>query len=242
MELTVGTFNIQHGIDYPRVLETGETRVELRPVAEAIRRMKPDVLGLNEIYGAHPEMGNQAAELGRMTGMDAAFARAISIHGGDYGNALLSRFPVRSVRCVPICVPKEARQYHGYYEDRVLLHAELDVNGRAVSVLSCHFGLNPDEMEAAVEVVRREQTGIRHPLIFTGDLNLCPGSEPYEALASFLTDAAATVSPPLLTFPSNAPDCRIDHIFVNSACAVQSVWVPEVLYSDHRPILAKISF
>ncbi len=242
MELTVGTFNIQHGIDYPRVLETGETRVDLQPVADAILEMRPDVLGLNEIYGAHPDMGNQAAELGYLTGLGATFAKAISIHGGDYGNALLSRFPVRTIRCIPIGVPKAERQYHGYYEDRVLLHAKLDVEGQTVSVLCCHFGLNPDEMEQAVEAVRREQEGIRHPLIFMGDLNLCPGSEPYRMLTAFLTDASLICDKPPLTFPSHVPDCQIDHIFVNSACTVQRVWVPEILYSDHRPILARISF
>lgn len=242
MELTIGTFNIQHGIDYPWVLEKGEERVDLRPVADAILEMHPDVLGLNEIYGAHPEMGNQAAELGRMTGLSATFARAVTINGGEYGNALLSRFSVRSVRCIPIGVPKAERKYQGYYEDRVLLHAELDVGGQTISVLCCHFGLNPDEMDLAVKAVRQEQEGVRHPLIFVGDLNLCPGSEPYQALTAFLQDATLTGGKPLPTFPNPVPDAQIDHIFVNSLCRVQKIWVPEVLYSDHRPILARISF
>lgn len=242
MELTIGTFNIQHGIDYLHFRETGEKKVDLCPVAKAIQKMNPDILGLNEVYGAHPKMGNQAEKLGRLTGLGAIFAKAISIHDGDYGNAILSRFPVLSVHCVPIGVLEEERQYKGCYEDRILLHAELDVNGQTISVLSCHFGLNPDEIEKAVEAVRREQSGIRHPLIFLGDLNLCPGSEPYQALASFLIDATATSCSPLLTFPSNIPNSQIDHIFVNSACVVRSAWVPDIVYSDHRPILATISF
>ena len=242
MELTIGTFNIQHGINYPEYLATGNSVVDLELFSEGIRQFAPDICGLNEIYGAHWEMGNQARQLGEYTGLHHIFARALEIHNGDYGNALLSRVPAQSYHITPIRIAKEDRKYRGYYEDRVLLTADFEIEGQPLTVMVCHFGLNPDEVEKAVETLWQEQKKIRHPLVFIGDLNICPGTESYHRITGFLQDAAGGCSDPLNTYPSNAPECKIDHIFVNEFCRVKQIYVPDVRCSDHLPLVARIAF
>ena len=61
--------------------------------------------------------------------MPLSFAKAIHIPGGEYGNALVSRYPIRSVRALPIVTTPEERDTEEKYEDRVLLIAEIELAG-----------------------------------------------------------------------------------------------------------------
>ena len=242
-QLRIGTFNIQHGKDHLNYLKTKEDKIDLPLMASLIREEALDVCALNEVRNEEntPVMCNQARVIGEALGYHYFFAKAIDFRGGEYGNAIVSRYPIRSVKTYPIAIPKDARVGKHYYEDRVLLAADIDVNGALLTVFSCHIGLAPLEQERAVETARLALKEASHPVVFLGDFNVTPDTEIYAAIAESFTDAA-DANAPYFTYPSHAPSRKIDYIFTaNGASASDFAACPRVL-SDHLAVKAEISF
>ncbi len=234
------TFNIQHG----RNFRTGD--LDLPRMAQVIADSGADLVSLNEVYRLRGEGGDQCAVLARLlcesTG-DAwrgEFARAIDIRGGEYGNGILTRLPLRSVRATEI--PSPPRTHEGYYEDRCLLEAQLSTPLGDLTALICHFGLQPEEGERAVQAITRLLDGELHArrVILAGDFNLTPDSPLLEPLRARLDDSAGALTGDGFTFPSNAPDRKIDYIFVSRNLRVTRAEVIPVIASDHRPLLAEV--
>lgn len=243
MKLKIGTYNIQHGIRHRVRQESGTVEVDLADVTAVLAEHRPALCGINEIYGNDGSaFGNQPAALGKALGMQAVFAKAITTHYGDYGNALLSAYPIVAVKTVPIGVPAEQRPPKGRrYEDRVLLVATLALEERkTLTVLVCHFGLNEDEIDLAVTTALAEAARLEGPLVLMGDFNLTPDTDAYRKLAAALTDVTALAAQPAHTFPSHAPTVQIDYIFCNGAVKPISATVLGVIASDHCPVLAEV--
>lgn len=238
MKLNVATFNIQHGKDFPHYLETKKEKINLQLMADTIRAMKVDLCGLNEVYGQSEAYGDQIDRLKEELGWHGVFAKAIEIPRGTYGNGLVSRYPIKSVKTVPIQTSFKERPLGKWFEDRVLLIAVLDVEGTEVTVMVCHFGLNALEADRATETVLREGEKISTPMIFMGDLNLTPDDERIRRIAAAFTDTAED-SEHQQTFPSDKPNIKIDYIFAKN-CKVLSSQVPAAVASDHRPFRAEL--
>lgn len=244
MTLKIGTYNIQHGRWHAHFRQTGEEIIDLNGVAEVIRTMGFDICGLNEVRKNDGILHDidQAKIIADALGYYFVFAKAIDHHGYEYGNALVSRYPIRSYRTISIGVPKEKRiGGQNRYEDRVLLIAEIEVEGRVLTMLVCHFGLQPDEMQLAVDTVKAEVAQLSGPVIFAGDLNFVPSSTYYAELAEVLRDSAVAVTVPL-TFPSHAPDRKIDYLFTSEDVRVTDVAVPIVTQTDHCPYIATVEW
>ncbi|MBE6580294.1 MAG: hypothetical protein E7650_01610 [Ruminococcaceae bacterium] len=244
MKLKIGTYNIQHGVLHQKRLDTGEVAVDLAAVAAVIGTHAPDVCALNEIYGnEESRFGNQPRLLADMLGYPhRAFARGIYHTLGEYGNGLLSKYPITAQRVVHLCIPPEKRAAGArHYEDRALLVATLDVKGTPLSVLACHFGLNEDEMTLAVDTVLKEADAISTPLVLLGDFNFTPETVHYQRLAAALFDTASLVKSATPTFPSDAPARKIDYIFTRGL-TVRDFICPTVVASDHLPLFTEIDF
>ena len=246
MKLKVGTFNIQSGVDRKHYLATKEVKKDCSLAANAIRDLGLDICGINEInVGAESEgYINQPKFIADQLGFHYAFAKAIIRRNGktEYGNALVSRYPILSVKCIPIQLAEE-KKVHGvgnYYEDRVLLVAEILVNEQVITVMCAHFGLVKEEIELAIDTLKGCVDECKTPLLTMGDYNLFPESEHYARLSSFLTDTAVLLDSVQPTFPSEAPTRRIDYIFKNDAIKALSAYVPDVVASDHRPYVITI--
>jgi endonuclease/exonuclease/phosphatase family metal-dependent hydrolase len=56
-----------------------------------------------------------------------------------------------------------------------------------------------------------------------------------------MKDTADLFSHPLLSFPSDAPDRKIDYIFVSKDVEVLTADIPAIVASDHRPHTAEIT-
>ena len=173
MKISVGTYNILSGVDYMHRVQTKEWRLVPEKFAEAIKEMGLEICALNEVReipgdGEHTwnETGKAIAE---QLGYNYVFGKAIDVPGGGYGNALVTRYPILNVRTVPMRIAPENRDPNGvarWYEDRVLMIVDLDVEGKTVTVMVTHFGLNDDEHALAVKIVREEAEKISNPIIF----------------------------------------------------------------------------
>ena len=230
------TFNTQHCaayqhgmvIDYPRF-------------ADAIKSLSPDVVLLQEIRSKGENLGydDQTYELSRLTGMPhTKFAEAIRMSGVDpYGNSILSMLPLASSEVIAIPDPITRRNPKGYYETRCVLKAKLECG---LTVLCVHVGLNPDEHENAIETLLREIEDERCVLV--GDFNMRPDNPLIGRIRERLFDTGAMLPIDSATFPSDAPRYKIDYIFTSRDIKIERVYVPELVVSDHRPIVADISF
>ncbi len=229
-DLRVMTFNIQSALG------------GLDVVAGVIRSASPDVVALQEVDvgGTRAQGLNQVAELAARTGLrHQTHFRTTDLHGGAYGVALLSRFPLVSQAQHALPVPRGA-------EPRTLGHVVLDVDGREVSVYSTHLTRRPFNAavrkQQSVAILRLLARDAR-PKLLMGDLNDDPDSTPVRLLRRELTDAfASTGQGPSGTYPMPLflPTLRIDYVLADGAFAPRASRVLRVGASDHFPVVADL--
>lgn len=248
MKLKLATFNIQHGVDHVKRLAGEKGVVDLERVAGHIAKMNVDICTLQEIYNCPPEgrFPDQAGDIaGRLGGWYSAHVKAIDVvrPSGEkrpYGNGMVSKFPIRSLKNVHIAVPQEERIYEGSYEERALMVAELDLGGgKVLTVMNCHFGLTPDAHKLAVDIILAEKEKISGPVVLTGDFNLEPHMEQTQRLKAAFDDTEDYMEGSVLTFPSHKPTIKIDYIFTDGIKIEKAYTVPDVI-SDHLPIVAEL--
>lgn len=246
MKLTIMTYNIQHGVDHlKRLQDPGLTDVELIDLdrfVQAIRPFHPDILSLNEVRGASTKPGfcDETRYLAEKLDMPYHFfAQALDETGhGPYGNALLSCLPFSSIEKIMIPDPAEKRP-GGHYETRCLIHAVFDADGHSLHVLSTHFGLEPDEAQLAVSTAL-SHTDPHNASLIMGDFNLTPDSPVLAPLLTIYQDSATLLPEHTLTYPSHAPEIKIDYILGCGPLRFTEALVPKQIVSDHFPYITQI--
>lgn len=230
--IRVLTYNIHHG-------EGQDKKLDLNRIAATILSTRADIVALQEVDRGVERSGRRdlPAELAALTGMEVHFERNIAHQGGDYGNAVLTRFPIRERRNLHFAMNRPGEQ-------RGALQVTLDVGGRELVFLSTHLDARRDDAERIDSVDQlRSALASSHgrPVILCGDFNDTPGSRTHAKLKSFLTDAWEAVGHgPGATFPAHAPANRIDYIWIAGATiAPLSIAVPDAEGSDHLPVLAE---
>ena len=232
MKLTVMTYNILSGRNLARDLN-------LEYAASVIREVQPAFVNLNEVRNHTQDVGpvNQALELGRLTGYYPVFSKAIDIYGGEYGNAFLSRLPVLEYSVIHIPDPEE--RFDGYcYEHRCIQRLVLLAGEQPVTVFGTHFGLAPNEQENAVETLLGLIEKETNPVLVMGDLNAEPDTPVVKPLFDAVSDASEGSG--ILTFPSDKPQIKIDHILYKGAWKLLSIRCIDSQNSDHRPLIAEM--
>ena len=230
--MKIMTFNTQHCLNYL------EQKIDFDIMAKAILTCGADIVGLNEMrgQGVHPDYTDQVPKLAELTGMPYCyFAEAIRFKGvNPYGNGLLSKYPI--VKAETILIPDpDPRGYDGYYETRCVLKATLE---GGITVLAVHFGLNPDEAENAVRTIVENLA--EEKCILMGDFNVLPEDPVLAPIRARMKDAADCFPQTLFSFPSDAPDRKIDYIFVSPDIEVLNADIPAIVAADHRPHAAEI--
>ncbi len=232
VELRVVSYNIRHG----RGMD-GE--VNLERTAAVLRRLTPDIVALQEVDNRVTRSGgdDQAAVLGGLLGMEHAFGAFMDYQGGQYGMAILSRYPI--VRVDPVRLPEGN-------EPRVALAVELEVpGGGRVMVVNVHFDWVSDDgfRYAQAEHLAAYLDALTLPYLLVGDFNDLPASR---TLGLFRARAVEVAKPSGagFTFPAAEPAKEIDYIFAGPAAAwsggVAEV-IPEREASDHRPVLGVVT-
>ncbi len=250
MKLKIMTYNIASCRTYKLGPDFRPVTRDLDRYAEAMKDFAPDVCGLNEVDYKLPRSCRvkMAEFLGNAIGCESAFAPAVTWGLGTYGNGFLSKYKIKDVEVYPIPDP-ETRDEDAYYETRVVLHAIVDIGGRDVDFFVTHFGLARAEAQNAantlVELIKKTE----NPTVVMGDFNL-PANDPILApLFELLTDTFEVYpDQDEITFPSNpivtsnpAHYNKIDYIFVSRHFKVESVEIPALLLSDHKPYIAYVN-
>ena len=243
--LRVMTYNI-----YGARATSPANAADLDAIAEVIRGQNPDFVTLNEVDVFTNRTGkdvHQARDLAEKLGMEWHFSKAIDRDGGEYGDAVLSKYPILEKRSYRLSCAAEQPG-----EDRSLCVIRVQIDGKDLYVASTHLDhLSGDasRLVQATEIRRIRDTELEGDLILCGDLNAIPSSNVIATMTSFLTNTGPIDQ---YTFPSDDPSRKIDYImyapiehFGVQNCQVVSrgdQQVDGVDASDHRPVIADIRF
>ena len=223
--LRVLTYNIHHA-------EGTDGVFDYQRLADRILELKPDIVALQEVdRGTGRASGiDQVAKLSELTGMDSVFGAAMPYDGGEYGEAILSRFPIEKIKTQPL--PFVFGQ-----EPRGMLQARIDP-GNGIPVFDlfnthlCHQSESTrvQQVQQMIQILNRSDSATA---LLAGDLNATPDSEPMRLL--FGEEWIDTV----------APRSDIDYVLVRrrDSWRVREVTiVDDLITSDHRPILVELEW
>jgi endonuclease/exonuclease/phosphatase family metal-dependent hydrolase len=212
-------------------------------IAEVIRSEDVDVVALQELDVERPRSlcMNQPAVIAAQLGYRLHFTSARDCAPGNYGNAVLSRWPfeLRSEGLLPW-----ARG-----EQRAVQWVRVTGPGGEFDLLNTHLDLNRREREGQVEALLSAEW-LAHEdgldaVVVCGDLNAGPNSKVCRRLREHLSDTR--VARGWLagrTFPSALPLLRLDHVLVSARFRVHRFRVASTPLSrkasDHLPIVVDL--
>lgn len=220
-------------------------KISTRRIARAIAQYNPDVVALQELDVGRKRTYeiDQAHEIARELEMEFHFHPALQIEEELYGDALLSRYPMRLIQSGGLPGPS-------YREARGALWVELDLNGTAVQIINTHIGILPVEQRPQVDRLMGSKwlshPDCRGPVILCGDFNATPKHQIFQRITQILTDAQEVLENhvPQRTWFGRMPVGRIDHVFVSRDIRVQSCLVPRTtltrVASDHLPLIVDV--
>ncbi|MFD2790783.1 endonuclease/exonuclease/phosphatase family protein [Arenibacter sp. H213] len=216
---------------------------DLAAIADVINRNKPDIVALQEVDVYTKRSGldsNQAMELGKLTNMEYFFAKAVDRSEGDYGVAILSRFPIKESKAYRLPVSPGSDG-----EIRGLALIIVEVNNMDVVFMSTHFDHLSDknrllQTEKMMEVLSLHKD---YPVIVGADFNMEPDNKVMDEIRNEMT--GCTFCP--LTFPQINPNTTIDYIMVNDMATkslklLNYYTVKEDYASDHLPLIGEFIF
>jgi len=213
-------------------------------VARTIARQDPDVVALQELDVGRARTGgvDQAMAIAARMEMYLHFHPAISVGEEHYGDAILSRLPMRVLRA------GELPRLSGM-EPRGALMVEIGAPPASFQLINTHLSLHPRERAMQIaSLLGPDWLGAIPPgqAVLCGDLNAFGWFPVCRRLARTLRDAQAgrRGHRPRGTWPAGLHFGRIDHVFVDPAVEVVHVRVCDdalaAVASDHAPLLVRL--
>ncbi len=220
MKLRIVSYNIRNGHDVHH---------DMSLLAADLLAVQADIVGLQEVDVGTARVGGRdtLAELAEAAGFaHYRFCRAIDFAGGEYGTAILSRYPILSFTVTEL--PSE-----GAREARAVGHAVLDVDGVRVDFLNTHLSYE----SAALRMPQFDAiAALTHTLpdwILTGDFNTAD-------LDCFAALGAASLANPgkYATFPESGEG--IDNILCSAPWQMTATGTMQNHHSDHLLLWAEL--
>lgn len=218
-------------------------------IARVIARHDVDAICLQELDVQRKRSRgiDQAAFIAEKLQMKHYFHPSYCIEDEQYGNAILSRYPIRLLKMGSLPKLGSSKQF----EPRGVLWVELNLGSTNIQILNTHLSIWPRERLYQTRALLGDWIGDawnKQPLLLCGDFNASPGSASYRLLNHKFKDAQKKLKNhrPGKTWWSPHPITRIDHIFMNPYFDVVKITVPETVLecsaSDHRPLIAEFQF
>lgn len=222
MHVRVATWNMHGGVGL-------DGRFDPQRIARVIAELDADVVALQEF---HSRGGfDMRAHLEAAGAAHAIVMPTFCKRGNEFGNAVLTRWPVRSVTCHALDV--------GRREPRNAIDVVVDQGDVTVRIVATHLGLRATERRIQVaNLLSLLGDTSALPTVLLGDFNAWRQRSLRDIDARFGTASA----PP--TFPSLCPVAAIDRLWVSSAGACVDLYVHKSRVartaSDHLPLVGTI--
>ena len=224
--MTIASYNIHGGIGTDRHFVP-------KRIAGVLAELNADIVALQEVESRATGF-DMLAYLRDQTGFEAIAGPTLLRAGGDYGNGLLTRYRVQSVRRIDLSISGR--------EPRGALDVELACGGHQVRVVATHLGLRPAERREQVQRLLQE-LGDNRPIatVLMGDLNeWFLWGRPLRWLHAHFEE-----TPALATFPARLPLFALDRIWVKPRHLVRRLTVHTTrlarIASDHLPVAAELN-
>jgi endonuclease/exonuclease/phosphatase family metal-dependent hydrolase len=198
-----------------------------------------DVIALQEVVGAGPNGGGHAEAIGAALGMGWVLASARHIRGHQFGNAVLSRFPIAN--------HIEHNLSWKTCEPRCLQRVDIHTRGHMLHVYNVHLGTALLERRYQAErlatiVSDRHVGGAK---LVLGDFNEWMRGLTTTLLSSRLKSVdLGTYMKRRRTYPGIFPLLHLDHIYYAGAVEIVDIQLPRtrlsVVASDHLPLVADV--
>lgn len=213
-------------------------------IAGIIADFQPDIIALQELEVNHQRTArlHQPRRLADILKMDFHYHPARQREEVGFGNAILTRLPMRKVQSEILPTLSFPR-----LQRRGALWASVRMGAVEVQVINTHLGLVHGERVLQASALCSD-TWLGHPecrarpRILCGDFNATPLSPVYRLFKGTLRDAQRLHGEkPRRTWPSFCPLVRYDHVFVCPRILVKRVTVPRnkatLVASDHLPVI-----
>lgn len=223
-KLKVMTFNIR----------SVEPYFNVQPHIDLIKKENVDIAAYQEVETRTSRMNNRdlMLEIAAATGMFIYFAPAYKKDVGEYGNALLSKYPIVESKYIEL--PKFSE--HNGSDQRVALVAKLLLpNNQKLNVICVHLDHKIDNnysYEQLKPALTSDLLDKKTPMILTGDFNVGKGTGGlYEKL--------------LEEFDNNDVGVFVDFIFTypkGKWKTIETEVLLDVDLSDHQPVVSVIEY
>lgn len=243
------SYNIQIAVARAHNPKWNPELFSLSGVAEVIASQSPDVVALQEVDRGRSRSAyaDQTRWLGEHLGYYYAFAPAYSQlqengSDGEYGNALLSRYPITDVQVINLDPGvKEPAPRHRWIEPRCCFVARIEAE-TPVQVMGLHLStVFEQRVQPLEQVADLVEANAGLPTVLMGDFNATHEELNATRLPKLLDNLLEPN--PVVTFPNGLPADRcIDHIWVSRDWRVGAVWVvsERLGRSDHNPVVADL--
>lgn len=208
-------------------------------IVDVLSRLDPDVIALQEVVGAGPEEEGQAAYIGARLGMGWVMNATRLLRGRAYGNAVLSRWPIREDWTCDLSVPKR--------EPRACQRVDIEVGAKVLHVFNVHLGTAVGERRQQAPRLASfvADAGVHGPKLLLGDFNEWVKGLATKTLGEMLEGVDLTAYlRSRRTYPGMLPMLHLDHIYVAGGLKVHHVELPRtrltMVASDHLPLVAEV--
>jgi endonuclease/exonuclease/phosphatase family metal-dependent hydrolase len=235
--LRVATYNIHRCRGW-------DQRVLPSRIARVLEEIDADIIALQEVvnHTLSPEQPGQACYLAKKLGYECRFGQTRQLRGRPYGNAVLSRFPIKTSKAYDLsCKP---------LEPRACFQVDVELGGRhGLHVFNVHLGTTYSERQhqarALVSTQILNSPEMMHPRVMLGDFNDWTQGPVSRLLASHLVSADLMAHlRRRRTYPGFMPMVHLDHIFFDASLHLESLKLHRsrtaLIASDHLPLVADL--
>jgi endonuclease/exonuclease/phosphatase family metal-dependent hydrolase len=231
--LRILTYNIFHG-------ETTAGTIDMDMFGNIIKEQNPDLVALQEVDKSTSRVGgiDITSELSKRTGLAGYFCKHRDYQGGEYGNAILSKYPIVSIDML--------EGYRNTSTGVMIPFAKVEI----YKDIYIYFNSSHLSTDLAVRQIHVRQlldyyvkTLNKAPLLICGDLNAEPHSEEVKVLLDEFTISDSTLANTFST--RTGMKKKIDYVLhpSNSSWKVEET---KVIYrpdaSDHCALLVVLKY
>lgn len=219
-----------------------DRRVRPHRIIDVLKETRADVIALQEVVGMdEPERErNQVRAIAEELGFEFRIGENRRLHGGAYGNALLTKLPIVYECNHDITWRKR--------EPRGCLEVVVSVGSKQkVRIFNVHLGTaffeRRYQAKRLLEVVDQE-VPLKSPRVLLGDFNEWP-----RGLASHLLENHFQTAEPqgrlgrVRSYPGILPLAHVDHVYYDSPLELVDVKIHRsaiaLMASDHLPVVAE---
>jgi endonuclease/exonuclease/phosphatase family metal-dependent hydrolase len=223
------TFNIHHGKGI-------DGKTSLKRIIAEISKAEAEIIALQEVdrFQSRSFFRDQIAIIAKSLGMFYSFAPSINLGFCQYGNAILSKWPIESKS---ICYMNGGTERRSILIANIRVKEQSDANQKEhkLTVVNTHIGFRRQEQEWQMPILCGEIAKLSKPALVLGDFNMEPSNPNLKLLYPLWQKIA--LNKPQATMQNGR---QIDHVFTNSGSINAQAWVQETIASDHHAVVADL--